>query len=114
MSIFVSAALELTPLAIDASGGAQVIGLRYGIGGNTLTRACDRIVVGGVEQSERECFQVTGTFTFLQREKRQVTVTPPPGVDFILIKVLVREVNADNTPIDAEQECSAQLAINPV
>jgi hypothetical protein len=114
MSIVVSAALELTPDNIDLAGGAQSVKLRYGVGGSDQTRACDRVLVGGAEQPERECFQVTGTFTFLQRENRQVTVTPQAGVDFILIKVMVREVNADNGTIDAEQEASAQLRINAV
>jgi hypothetical protein len=114
MSILVSTALELSPDTIDLKGGARTISLGYAIGGNPATRACDRVLVGGVEQPERECFPVTGTFTFLQREKRQVTVTPRPGVDAIEIKVLVREVNAGNTAIDVEQECSAPLFIKAV
>lgn len=114
MSIFVSAALEVTPSAIDLQGGATTINIGYAVGGVDKTRACDRILVGGVEQTQRECFPVTGTLTFLQRERRQVTVTPRSGVDFIEIRVLVREVDANNGTIAAERVSAGQVRINAV
>jgi hypothetical protein len=109
--IFLSAALELTPDHISGTGGAQTIDLKYAIGGATLTRACDRMRVGGVDQPDTQCFPVTGTLNFQQAERRSVVVTPRAGADFILIEVFVREVDADNNPVAPEQLCSAQLRI---
>jgi hypothetical protein len=112
MSIFLSAVLELTPDRIPANGGAKTIGLKYAVGATTKTRACDRMLVGGVEQLDKQCYPVTGTLNFQQPEMRSVVVRPPAATDFVEIQVLVREVDADNGPTAPEQQCSAQLRID--
>ncbi len=109
MSLSVTAALELSPRAI--AGSTSVI-LRYSVGSRRPSRACDRIVVGGEERPERECFDVTGTVTAKQLERRQIQVDAPAGVDFVRVEVFVQEFDAANQPIGREKRCSAMLRID--
>jgi hypothetical protein len=109
MNLVLTPSLELRPPSI---GGKQSVSISYRIGGLNVSRACDRIFVGGTERPERECFVVTGTLTSRQIERREIEIDPPAGVDFIEIKVLVREVDADNEPVDeVDLEASGQLSI---
>lgn len=109
MNLVLTPSLELKPSSI---GGPQSVSISYRIGALNVTRACDRILVKGVQLAERECFVVTGTLTSQQIERRQIQVDPAAGLDFIEIKVFVREVDANSAPIDQiELQASGQLAI---
>lgn len=112
-NMLLSSAIELTPDSVPADGNEHTIQLHYSIGAKKVTRACDRITVKGEEQPEKECFPVTGTKAAMQSETRLVQVVAPTvGIDNIMIKVFVLEVDPDGVPVDGEeQECAASLSI---
>ena len=103
MNLQIDPALDMDPQTINRAGGTQTVRVTYAIGAKTPTQACDRILVNGVEQSEKECFSVTNTPIFPHPETRHVTVTPKAGVDFIPIEVLAHEVNDSNPTVDARE-----------
>jgi hypothetical protein len=112
--MLLDSALGLSPNSVPADGGEHTIQLSYSIGAFDVTRACDRITVGGEERPEKECFPVTGTITSMQPEHRHVQVVAPlVGVDHIIIRVFVVEVDADGVRLGEEQECAASLGIVP-